>query len=351
MARAAVAMADAARAVAGSAVGVAVAAEGVADAGVGVAGAGAVGVAGAAVGVAGAAGEPWVRRHAQTRALPGARRYTASMQIDVELPQGPFLFVSDAHLGIPVGTPGREQDLVSLLREEGRNARGVFVLGDLFDFWFEYRHAVPKFAFATLHALASLVHDGVPVFYLGGNHDFWAGSYLEREVGVRAFDRPILARLEGRVVQLAHGDGLGPGDTGYKILKKILRHPLSIALYRALHPDLGIPFAQAMSAESRKHSEPRDILLPKVVRDVARPRLGADITAMVMGHVHEPCHYRENKQDFLIIGDWIENRTFVVFDGEFSLRRFDHAGSNVIQAEAFPPAPLAPRRRRRSGGR
>jgi UDP-2,3-diacylglucosamine hydrolase len=196
-------------------------------------------------------------------------------------------------------------------------------VGDLFDFWFEYRHAIPKGHFAVCRALAEIRRDGVPVLYFGGNHDFWAGSYLREEIGLAVAERPCTLELQGRRVFVAHGDGLGPGDTGYKVLKRVLRNRVAIALYRSVHPDIGIPFAYAVSSVSRRYSEPREVILPKLARDIATPELARGHDAVVIGHVHEPAHLRlGDRGEFLVIGDWLENFTYVVLEeGRFRLRR------------------------------
>jgi UDP-2,3-diacylglucosamine hydrolase len=247
---------------------------------------------------------------------------------DLEKDPRPVYFISDAHLGAPIGPPDREARLVRLLRWLPGHAAGLFILGDLFDFWFEYRHAIPKGTLAIARALSEVLESGVPIAYLGGNHDFWVGSFLREELGIEVFDGPITLPIQGRTIHLAHGDGLGPGDTGYKIMKRVLRHRLAIAGYRSLHPDIGIPLAHRFSAFSRGFTEPRAVLLPKILRDVAAPHLRGEVSAMIMGHVHYPAHYRGEGRDFLIIGDWIENFTYVRMEkGEFSLCRQEwHAG-------------------------
>jgi UDP-2,3-diacylglucosamine hydrolase len=263
------------------------------------------------------------------------------MTVDLTVDSGPIYFISDAHLGIPDGPPDRERWLLELLAEVPERAAALFVLGDLFDFWFEYRHAIPKGTFHIARAFANALDAGVPVVYLGGNHDFWVGSYLRDEVGVRVFDRPIDARLQGRLIHLAHGDGLGPGDNGYKVLKSVLRHPLAIRGYRAIHPDLGIPLAHRVSSFSRGgHTAPREILLPRLVRDIARPRIRGETTGMVMGHIHYPVHYEEEGRDFLLIGDWLESFTHVrMEDGRFTLYRRDGGRHVPVDSEPFPPDP------------
>jgi UDP-2,3-diacylglucosamine hydrolase len=265
------------------------------------------------------------------------------MPVDMRVAPGPIYFISDAHLGARAGPDDREERLLRFLATLPGRAVALFILGDLFDFWFEYAHAIPKGGFRVSRALADIVDTKVPVLHLGGNHDFWAGTYLREELGVRAFAGPIAVRLQGRTVLLAHGDGLGPGDGGYKVLKKVLRNRLAIAGFRLLHPDLGIPLARTVSTISRKHTEPREVILPKILRDVARPRLQGDVDAMLIGHVHEPAHFREEGKDFLVIGDWIESFTYArMEEGRFSLCRFENGAEVVLAPEPLRAGQAAP---------
>lgn len=264
------------------------------------------------------------------------------IQPALEVPGGPVYFVSDAHLGSTHGVPEREHRLVDLFaraRQEGATA--LFIVGDLFDFWFEYRHAIPKGTLRIARALLECVESGVDVVYLGGNHDFWVGEWLERELGVRTFADPIHARLQGRLVYVAHGDGLGPGDTGYKILRRVLRHRAAIAAYRLLHPDLGIPLASLASrASATKPKLPPEILVPRVVRDIVRPEFERGASAMIMGHLHYPVHLAEHGRDYLLLGDWIEEMTFARMDqGEFGLYRWNEGALKRIPPSPFPPNP------------
>jgi len=258
----------------------------------------------------------------------------------LEIPENgrPIVFVSDAHLGSAAGRPDREDLLIHLMRELRGSAAALFVMGDLFDFWFEYRHAIPKGTFRIARALADLVESGVPTAYFGGNHDFWVGSFLRQELGLAVFDEPATAVLQGRRVRLAHGDGLGPGDGGYKALKRVLRAGWAVSGYRSLHPDLGIPFARRVSAFSHRHTEAREVLLPRVLRDIGRAHLRDDVTAMVMGHIHEPAHFQGDGRDFLLIGDWMDNFTHVRLErGAFSLYRLDGDGERHVR---IPPEPF-----------
>lgn len=248
----------------------------------------------------------------------------------------PIVFVSDAHLGAAVGRPDREERLIELVRSLRGSAAALFLVGDLFDFWFEYRHAVPKGTFRIARALADLVDAGVPTVYFGGNHDFWVGSYLQRELGLSVFQEPVVLRLHGRLVYVAHGDGLGPGDHGYKVLKRILRSRWAIAAYRAVHPDLGIPFARRVSGYSRTHTETREVTLGRVLREVARPLLHGEVTAVVMGHVHEAAHYAGDGRDFVLLGDWLDNMTHARLEGgRFALYQLDGERHRLLAAESL----------------
>lgn len=253
---------------------------------------------------------------------------------------GPVLFFSDVHLGVPGSSPQRVPWLIDLLKYARTGVSEVYVLGDLFDFWFEYKHAVPKGFFGVLRALADLVDAGIPVTYLGGNHDFWVGSYLGKELGLSVSDDPIEKRIQGRRLFLAHGDGLGKGDLGYRFIKKVLRNRVCIALYRALHPDVGIPFARLVSAVSRKHTAAREILIPRIYRDIALPHFRDGYDVVMMGHVHEPTHIlRESEgQEFLVIGDWLDHFTYVLMEeGRMRLMRWNPGGEPEQIATDPPP--------------
>jgi len=249
-------------------------------------------------------------------------------------------FISDAHLGSGPDWPRRRDTLVELISSLAPRASHLYVLGDLFDFWFEYRHAVPKGHFQVLRALADLVASGVPIDYFGGNHDFWCGSYLEQEVGLIVHQQPAVVTHQGRRLFLAHGDGIASGDRAYKLLKAVLRHPWAIALYRMVHPDLGIPLAYRVSKTSRVHSLPIEVLLDRYGRHLVAPRFAAGDDAVVIGHVHSPIHLRDPQgRDFLILGDWLENFTYIRLEqGVFYLERFVPGGA----CERIEPAPWSP---------
>ncbi len=231
-------------------------------------------------------------------------------------------FVSDVHLG--GSPPDREavkrERFAALLSRVEREGAALFILGDLFDFWFEYRTVIPRAAFATLARLESLARGDLPVRYLGGNHDFWMCDFLRRETGIEVLADGTLLLAQGRRARLFHGDGLGPGDVGYKILKRVLRNPLAIRAFRWIHPDLGIPLGLRSSDVSRGHTGDREVDVEGLYKSVAAPQLVAGADAVLMGHHHVPIHWERDLGEFLILGDWFRNFTCVrLREGRFRL--------------------------------
>jgi len=234
----------------------------------------------------------------------------------------PAYFIADAHLGqgTPESNRERERDLLAFFDHVGASGASLFVNGDLFDFWFEYGHAIPKRFVRVLLALESLKRHGVPVTYVGGNHDFWIGDYLEREIGIAFHDEPARLALHGRKILLAHGDGLGPGDAGYKLLKGVLRARLSRFLFRWIHPDVGIPIASMTSHTSRDHAPRRPRSDEELESTLGGPFFAAGYDAVILGHFHRPLHRSAPGRDFIVLGDWIRGRSVVrLEEGRFTL--------------------------------
>jgi UDP-2,3-diacylglucosamine hydrolase len=247
------------------------------------------------------------------------------------------LFVSDVHLG-----SGREDEdrarearFGSFLELRAARARRLFVLGDLFDFWFAYGHAIPRRHLPTVRRLGALVERGVELTYFGGNHDWWAGAFLRDELGAIVHDAPARVDVDGRRLALMHGDGEARGDLGYKLLKGLLRSGWAIAGYRAIHPDLGIPFAHLVSRLSRASRDESKVDREWLYRQLAVPRFAQGADAVLTGHYHHPTHFRRDGRDFLVLGDWIGNFTFASLEhGRFSLERWTGAGAERLS----PPA-------------
>jgi UDP-2,3-diacylglucosamine hydrolase len=238
-------------------------------------------------------------------------------------------FASDFHLGIPDHDSSliREKKLVAWLEMARTDAAEIFLMGDLFDFWFEYRTAIPRGYARLLGKLAEITDTGIPVHLFRGNHDMWAFDYLSQELNIQLHRDPEFREFSGKHFYLAHGDGLGPGDHGYKFIKKVFANPFNQWLFRLLHPDLGIKMALYWSRKSRKVSmekekKDEDITLKLIQKRISvhsnellkqRPELNY----LIYGHYHFPLDTQltDNARQ-LVLGDWLTHFTYAVFDGE-----------------------------------
>ncbi|KPJ60111.1 MAG: hypothetical protein AMJ46_08375 [Latescibacteria bacterium DG_63] len=236
-------------------------------------------------------------------------------------------FVSDAHIGANEEVERRTVPaLLSLLEEIRHEKASLFVLGDLFDFWFEYRHSVPKAHLPILTKFYELREAGCRIGFTGGNHDFWMGDFLQRELACDVSgDDWLECELQGKKVCMAHGDGLIKGDTGYKILKRILRTRMNVALYRLIHPDVGIPFAALCSRLGKQASaEEMKRIVERLFEDVALEKFQEGFDFVVLGHVHLPYERTHNGKAMFVVGDWIENLTYLVMEeGQMTRRVWD----------------------------
>jgi UDP-2,3-diacylglucosamine hydrolase len=242
-----------------------------------------------------------------------------------------YYFISDVHLGYgpPAEDRAREARLVLLLDEILVQARdgdvgGLFIVGDLFDSWFEFSSVVPRRHVRTIAALARIA-ELVPVEYLMGNHDFGHRNYFEKELSIPVHRGDIERTLLGKKFYIAHGDGKAANDTGYLILRKILRNPFLQGVYRLVHPDLGIRFAEWISGRSRVYTDQRDAL-HKVdgLRTFAEKIIAENgIDFVVMGHRHAPQLIIVEKGTYVNLGDWIHSYTYGVFDEQGF--RIEHA--------------------------
>jgi|SRR5581483_3855334 len=233
-----------------------------------------------------------------------------------------YYFISDVHLGYGPRTEdrAREARLLHLLDEIHReaaagNVGGLFIVGDLFDFWFEFTSVVPRRHIRTMAALARIA-EHAPVEYLMGNHDFGHRNYFEDELSIPIHGGDIERTLLGKRFFISHGDGKAANDTGYLILRKILRHPFLQAAYRAIHPDLGIRFAEWISGRSRAYTDGRDALRKQDgLRAFAEAKIASGtVDFVVMGHRHSPQLIPFEKGTYVNLGDWIGNYTYGIFD-------------------------------------
>jgi UDP-2,3-diacylglucosamine hydrolase len=188
------------------------------------------------------------------------------------------------------------------------------VAGDLFQFWFDLGSTIPKDTFDVLEALARLRRSGTRVDYLGGNHDWWRSDFFERQLGVHRHGESLALAVQGRRVLVRHGDGVGPGDRGYKLLRRILRARPTIALARALHPDFLLAVARGAGNLSRAHTDRRPPDLGRL-ESAAEAAFEAGHDALVLGHVHAQVHRRLGRGELVVIGDWLELRSYVRLEG------------------------------------
>jgi UDP-2,3-diacylglucosamine hydrolase len=229
----------------------------------------------------------------------------------------PTYIVSDLHLGaVP---RDRERSFVRWLTELGPGAAEVVINGDLFDFWFEYRSAIPRGHTRVLGALAELVDSGTPVRFMGGNHDWWGGSFLQDEIGLTLHHEPLVLDLAGIRTYLAHGDGLGRGDLGYRALKLVLRSGPTRWGFRWLHPDLGARVAGRVSmTEERAGGDlgsERQLRRSAILEAWATEKLRGEpeLQMVALGHTHLPRLVEVEPGRFYVNGgDWVSHRTYVV---------------------------------------
>jgi UDP-2,3-diacylglucosamine hydrolase len=227
---------------------------------------------------------------------------------------GPTYIVSDAHLG--ASTEDREASFRAFLHHAARDASTLVLNGDIFDFWYEYGSVVPRGHTRLLGTLAEIVDAGIPVHLLGGNHDWWFGSFFTDEIGVIVHQDPVVLELAGLRCLVAHGDGLGKGDLGYRMLRMMFRGRLTQWAFRWLHPDWGAAIARRVSLTETRQGAPseEDIGRSRYLERWALATLGErpDLDLVTVGHTHVPAQARtEAGQWYFNTGDWIHFRSYL----------------------------------------
>ncbi|MEY4884749.1 MAG: hypothetical protein RL151_58 [Bacteroidota bacterium] len=242
----------------------------------------------------------------------------------MEIPAGKKVyFLSDFHLGAPdrQSSLDRERKIVRFLDAARADAAMILIVGDMFDFWFEYRKVVPKGYVRILGKLAEITDSGIPVHFFIGNHDMWMSGYFETELNIPVFDAPCDYQFSGFRFHIGHGDGLGPGDHGYKFLKKIFRNPVCRWLFGLIPPAIGIGLADYFSRRSRAltgHTEDQFLgadreWLVSYCHDVLKEK---QVDFFIFGHRHLPIDFRLTEESrYVNLGDWIRYDTYAVFDG------------------------------------
>jgi UDP-2,3-diacylglucosamine hydrolase len=231
-------------------------------------------------------------------------------------------FASDFHLGLKTGTPviEREKRVVNWLLSVAPDAEEIYLLGDIFDFWWEYRHVVPRGYTRFLGTVSSITDSGVPVHFFGGNHDMWVGNYLSQECGMIIHSEPLIRTFGGKKFYLAHGEGLGTESLGYKILLAIFRNKPLRFMYSMLHPWFGMGFGYQWSLHSRLGKGISQGFLGEEKEDLFRHSRKIletkQIDYFIYGHRHLPLQSKLEKGALLtIMGDWILKGSYAVWDG------------------------------------
>jgi len=243
----------------------------------------------------------------------------------MQIPEGKNIyFASDNHLGAPTQEQSlpREKKFVAWLDEVKHDAAAIFLLGDLFDFWFEYKTVIPKGFTRTLGKLAEISDSGIPIYYFVGNHDLWMNGYFEEELNISVYHKPQEYTFNNKTFFIGHGDGLGPKDKGYKRMKKVFTNPISKWFFRWLHPDLGVKLAKYLSVKNKLISGEEDIKFlgednEWLVQYSKKKLTEKHRDYFVFGHRHLPLKIDlGNSSKYINLGDWITHYTYGVFDGE-----------------------------------
>ncbi len=243
-------------------------------------------------------------------------------------------FASDFHLGAPDAQSSRlrEQKVLRWLCHIEQDATAIYLVGDIFDFWFEYRTVVPKGAVRLLGKLAQMSDAGIDIHCFVGNHDLWMADYLPQELGVTVHHKPLQLTLGEQRFFIAHGDGLGPADYGYKRLKRIFVHPFCQWLFRWLHPDLGMRLARYSSQTSRSAQKEPEYFLgadKEWLLQYSNFKLKQypDLDFFIFGHRHLPLDIllENGHARYVNLGEWFDSCTYAVYDGEqLTLKAFEN---------------------------
>lgn len=242
----------------------------------------------------------------------------------IQLPSGKKIyFASDFHLGVPTHEASltREKRIIKWLDYVKEDAHSIYLLGDIFDFWFEYKHVIPKGFIRLQGKLAQLRDDGLPIYFFTGNHDMWMFDYFPKELGIPIYREPIELEIGNQKLLIGHGDGLGPGDSSYKILKKFFNSRWCQWLFARLHPNLGIGIAKVWSRSSRitnmkkeeKFKGEENEYLLTYCRELEK---NSHHDFYVFGHRHLPLDLEVGSNSrYINLGEWVNFNTYAVYDG------------------------------------
>jgi len=238
--------------------------------------------------------------------------------------EGTLYIASDFHLGTPNAKASNEREtlIIRWLNEIGQDATHLILLGDIFDFWFEYRDVVPKGYFKFLSALHQLVEKGVKIYYFTGNHDMWVKDYFAKELGITIFRKQMPFSINGKRCLVGHGDGLGPKDYGYKFIKWLFAQKLNIKLYGALHPRIAFGLARFLSRKSRAMTSAEEEKYmgddkETIVQYALSVLQNEKIDYFIYGHRHLPIEKALTDHAFYFnSGDWLMHNSYLKFEKE-----------------------------------
>jgi UDP-2,3-diacylglucosamine hydrolase len=237
-----------------------------------------------------------------------------------------FYFISDIHLGLQdKETEQKKEDLlVKFLRCIPQEGSEVFILGDLFDYWFEYKRVYQKGNYKTLAALKELTERGIKIHYFIGNHDFFHNGFFEEEIGLNLYTEPVGRTLNRKKFYLGHGDGLVDNDTGYNILKRILRNKFLQKMYALIHPDLGVYLASSTSRRSRHYTSSRDTGDKDGLFSAAKRKIDEGYDYVLFGHLHKRCFINYKSGYYINLGSWLDKPCYGEYrDDEFRIIDWD----------------------------
>ncbi len=240
-------------------------------------------------------------------------------------------FISDVHLGLPNHKISleREKKLVNWLASVQHQMKALYLMGDIFDYWYEYKYVVPKGYVRFLGKLAELTDAGIEVVFFTGNHDIWAFDYFETELGIKIIRQAKTLKIDQHVFHLAHGDGLGPADMGYKILKSVFTNKVAQFLFSRLHPNFSLWLGNSWSRKSRYNEDEQanqyqgkdNEWLVQYARDVLKKE---SIDFFVFGHRHILLNLKQDDAQVVILGDWISTFSYAEYDGKhLMLKKID----------------------------
>lgn len=232
-----------------------------------------------------------------------------------------YFFISDIHLGLlhPDIEKIKEQQLVKFLHFAATSCDELYIIGDLFDYWFEYKRVVQKGFIRTLASLAEFADSGKQIHYIIGNHDFLHRDFFEKEIGAKVYEDPIDTILNGKRFYMGHGDGLIKNDVGYNILKKVFRNKTLQRVYSIIHPDIGIKIASQTSKTSREYTSKKNYGTIDGLKEAAKEKIGFGYDYVIFGHSHEKTLEKFNNGFYVNLGSWLEKPCYGKFIESFEI--------------------------------